>query len=191
MSSYYYLVAQLPNLSYGAPAPISLDRFKELCADLMTTEDASLLNRCVLTPDPASQDEPTGSVLIDSWFAWERALRVHLARARSVRLKRDLSGLPEAPIDPLDAAAAAKSVSAIESPLEAEQSLDRARWAAIDSFLGFDYFGRDTVYAYLLKLLLLERKALFRVEEGFAEYKAIYASVMEAAPSSIESGEPK
>jgi hypothetical protein len=165
--------------------------FRELCAGLMTPSDAALLDRCVLSPSPESFPEPTASALIDSWLAWERALRLHLAKARAGRLKRDASQLPEAPADPLDAAALAKNVLAIESPLEAEQALDRARWTAIESFQGFDYFGRDTAYAYLLKLLILERKALFRVDEGFAEYKAIYASVMEAAPTSIASGEPK
>jgi hypothetical protein len=191
VGSYYYLVAQLPSLSYGAPAPMSSGRLRELCAELMAEDDAALLNRCVLVPDPSPTETPTGSPLIDAWLAWERAVRLNLARARAGRLKRDAATLPEAPADPIDAAAVTKNVLAVESPLEAEQSLDRARWAAIESFLGFDYFGRDTVYAYLLKLLILERKALFRVEEGFAEYKAIYASVMEAAPTSIESGEPK
>lgn len=191
MGSYYYLVAQLPYLSYGSAASMASDRFVELCGDLMTGSDSALLRRCVLAPEIASPEAPTGSALLDSWFAWERTLRLNLARARAANLKREAGGLPEAPADPADAAAVAKNVLSIESPLEAEQALDRARWAAIESFQGFDYFGRDVAYAYLLKLLLLERKALFRVEEGFAEYKAIYASVMEAAPTSIESGEPK
>jgi hypothetical protein len=170
---------------------MSSGHFRELCAGLMTAEDVSLLDRCVLAPGTLVDAEPTGSALIDSWLGWERALRLALAKARAARLKRDAAALPDAPSDPLDAAAAAKNALGLESPLDAEQALDRARWSAIESFQGFDYFGRDTVYAYLLKLLLLERKALFRVEEGFAEYKAIYASVMEAAPTSIESGEPK
>ena len=191
MGSYYYLVAQLPALSYGAPAPMSSAHFRELCATLMEEADAALFAHCVLSAPAGPIEESSGSALIDSWLAWERSLRLHLARARASRLKRDASQLPDAPFDPLDAAVAARNVLGLDSPLEAEQTLDRSRWAAIESFQGFDYFGRDTAYAYLLKLLILERKALFRVEEGFAEYKAIYASVMEAAPTSIASGEPK
>ena len=34
----------------------------------------------------------------------------------------------------------------------------------------------------MLKLLLIERRAAFKVEEGFAEYKALYTSIMENAP---------
>ncbi len=157
----------------------------------MTEQDAALLSRCALFPDAYEPAAPTGSDLIDCWLAWERALRLNLARGRAAQLKRDAAGLPEAPADPMDASSVAKNALSLESPLEAEQALDRARWAAIESFQGFDYFGRDVAYAYLLKLELLERKDLFRIEEGFAEYKAIYASVLEAAPKSIESGEPK
>jgi len=189
VGSYYYLVGQLPSLSFGAAAPMSSARFRELCADLMGREDFALLDRCVL--DPPARSEPSGSALLDAWTAWERSLRANLAKLRAARTKRDASALGEAPGEPLDAAAAAKAASAMESPLEAELHLDRARWAVLDSSAGYEYFSRDTAYAYLLKLLLLERKALFRPEEGFAEYQAIYASVMEAAPTSTASGEPK
>jgi hypothetical protein len=66
-----------------------------------------------------------------------------------------------------------------ESPLEAEALLDRARWSAIERFQGIPYFDRNTVFAYLLKLLILERSASFKVDTGFAEYKSLYASILE------------
>ncbi|GAB1484426.1 hypothetical protein MASR2M78_32440 [Treponema sp.] len=191
MGSYYYLVAQLPAISYAAAPPISSVEFKELAGDLLTSPDAALLSACTLDPEPLISEAAsrTSSFLIEQWRIWEGALRLNLAKLRSQKLKWD--SLIEAPNDPMDAIAVARAAMALESPLEAELFLDRSRWEAIEAFSGFDYFGRDTVYAYLLKLYLLERKALFRVEEGFAEYKAIYASVMEAAPTSIESGDPK
>jgi hypothetical protein len=96
----------------------------------------------------------------------------------------------------LQAAAAARAALGFESPLEAELFLDKSRWDTIESLQGIDYFSRNTIFGYLLKLLLLERRSLFRAEEGFVEYKGLYASVMEAAGgltsvTSIESGEPK
>jgi hypothetical protein len=154
----------------------------------MNAGDFALLDACVLEPKPG---KATGSNLIDSWLGWEKSLRLNLAHNRSQRLRRDSAVLPEAPSDPLDASTLAKLVMSLDSPLEAENSLDLARWAAIERFQGFDYFGRDTLYAYFLKLLMLERKSLFRAEEGFMEYKKIYASVMEAAPNNIQAGEPK
>jgi hypothetical protein len=86
----------------------------------------------------------------------------------------------EPPEYPADAAATAKAAVAMTSPLEAELFLDKARWDAIEAFQGLDYFNRNTIYAYLLKLLLMERRSLFKTEEGFAEYKGLYASIMEA-----------
>lgn len=195
MAAYYYLIAQLPHLSYATPVPMGSEAFRALCVEQLVPADARLLSYCVIAPAaPAagtSAAVSSGSAFIDAWLAWEGALRLHLVKARAARLKREIGRYADAPVEPLDAAAAARSALLVDSPLEAEYLLDRARWTAIDTLQGFDAFGRDAVYAYLLKLLILERKSLFRVEEGFAEYKAVYASVMEAAPTSIESGEPK
>jgi hypothetical protein len=109
---------------------------------------------------------------------------LNLARFRSVQLKREGGGASVDPPDyPADAAALAKAALAMDSPLEAELFLDKGRWDFIESQQGLDYFGRNTVYAYLLKLFILERRSLFRAEEGFTEYKGLYAAIMEAAPN--------
>jgi hypothetical protein len=203
--AYYYLAAQLPGLSYGQAAPMSSHAFKELAEASLRADDAVWLNRCVLDPgvygnhgiindnDIAEEGLPDFFI---RWYEWERTLRLNLARWRAARLKRDIS--PDAPDYPPDAVKAAKAASAMDSPLEAELFLDEARWTAIDSFQGFDYFDRNTIYAYLIKLLLLERRSRFRVEEGFAEYRGIYAAVMKAAGSGSDgallrsqSGEPE
>ncbi len=174
---------------------MSSDSFMELCGTLLTEKDGALLRSCAsgagAEDSYASLPPAVSSPLIDGMRTWERALRLHLAKLRAQKLKRDGGAYAEAPSDPLDAAAVAKAALSLESPLEAEQFLDRARWDALERLQGFDYFGRDTVYAYLLKLFLLERRSLFKAEEGFAEYKGLYASIMDAAPTSIQSGEPK
>ncbi len=196
MGSYYYLVAQLPAISFGSVPAMRSKDFIDLASYLLTAKDADLLAQCSLDPFPEADGAlaplvATGSALIDGWRTWEGALRLNMAKLRAQNLKRDGAGNREAPADPLNASAAARAAIAVESPLDADLFLDRARWDAIEAFQGFDYFGRDTVYAYLLKLLLLERRAIFKVDEGFAEYTALYASIMEAAPYSNESGEPK
>ena len=97
----------------------------------------------------------------------------------------------EPPLFPADAvAAAAKAAVATESPLEAEFVLDKARWDAIEGLQGIDNFDRNIVYAYLLKLILLERHQAFKVEEGFTEYKSLYASILGSVqPGSSPVGE--
>jgi hypothetical protein len=201
------------------------ERFKAMARENLRPSDGALLDYCALDPDAALRDlrggdkaanagapygEPalsTKSSFINGWYAWERALRLRLARYRAQSLKREGAAPVDPPGIPLDAEAAAKAAGALESPLEAEILLDKARWDAIGNLQGLNYFGRNTVYAYLLKLLLMERRFAFKPDEGFAEYKALYASIMEqvsvngerfagespnqAAPTSIESGEPK
>ncbi|GHV61658.1 hypothetical protein AGMMS49587_06380 [Spirochaetia bacterium] len=197
--SYYYLVAQLPSLSYGQVVPMGSKAFIDLCKTALSAEDAALLDFCTLDPWSGAPGAAAGTgaesaapEFFAKWYAWERTLRLNLARYRAARVKRD------APADvsdyPADAAAAAKAAAAMDSPLEAEIFLDEARWQAIEAFQGLDYFDRNTVYAYLLKLLLMERRSAFRADEGFSEYKGLYAAVMEAAQSNelnTLSGEPK
>ena len=89
--------------------------------------------------------------------------------------------LPGFPVDA--ATSAAKAVAAADSPLEGEVLVDRARWSAIEMLQGNDYFDRNTIFAYMLKLLILERRALFQVELGFSEYKSLYASILEGVQS--------
>ncbi|MDR2363087.1 MAG: DUF2764 domain-containing protein [Spirochaetaceae bacterium] len=206
MGSYYYLIAQLPYLIYGQPAPMSSEAFKSLCDSRLNPADRALLRYCTLEggsvfkeglPAYGEDPEPTSSAFINGWRSWERALRLHLARLRFQRLKPEGGTAPAAPPEGMaQAAAVARAALAIESPLEAELFLDKSRWDTIESLQGIDYFTRNTIFGYLLKLLLMERRSFFKAEEGFIEYKGLYASIMEAAGglasvTSIESGEPK
>ncbi|MDR3303122.1 MAG: DUF2764 domain-containing protein [Treponema sp.] len=188
--AYYYLTAQLPYLIYGQQAPMTSVAFKSLCANKLSATDAALLERCSLDPESAASGDKasyaevsasTGSVFLDEWRAWERTLRLNLARFRAQKQKRDSGSSVEPPESPADAAAAAKSAMALESPLEAEQFLDEMRWRTIETLQGIDYFDVNTIYAYLLKLLIMERKSAFKVEEGFAEYKGLYDAILASA----------
>ncbi|MDR0400603.1 MAG: DUF2764 domain-containing protein [Treponema sp.] len=176
MGAYYYFVAQLPSLVYGQEPPMSSARFLELARGQLSPADQTLLGELSLDPtDPGFSPAPSCG-FIDRWRDWERALRLNLARSRALRLKRE--GTAEPPPVPGDAAAAAQQAIMSESPLEAEALLDRARWNAIEQFQGIPYFDRNTVFAYLLKLLILERSGSFKEETGFAEYKSLYASIL-------------
>lgn len=187
MAAFYYLIPQLPSLNYNAPAPMTTADFLDLCKTKLSVAEFSLLEECSLDPDPlntegvsyAESASDSASSFIDAWREWERALRLNLARYRGQKLKRE-SGLVEPPEYPASAVASAKAASAFDSPLEAELFLDQARWNTIEALQGLNYFGENMIYAYLLKLRLLERKALFKAEEGFTEYKALYAAILSA-----------
>ena len=190
MGSYYYLASQLPYLIYGQTPSMSSLAFKELAKTLLDEGDAALMDLLDLDPQPlkAGEEGPSyadnahasGSDFIDRWREWERTLRLNLARHRSIKTKRENSAPVEPPVFPADAAAAAvKAVVATESPLDGEILIDKARWNAIEVLQGGDYFDRNTIFAYFLKLVLLERRASFKTDAGFAEYKSLYASILE------------
>ena len=182
MGQYYYLGAQLPYLLYEQSPPISSMHFLELATEHMRASEAALLSLCTLDPDPdegADAEKKAvncGSLLIKRWKEWEMALRLNLARNRAIKLKRE--SVPEAPEFPAEAVLAAKSALTIESPLEAELFLDKARWDAIDALQGNNIFSDSAMYAYLLKLLLMEKRVKFNTDIGFREYKALYDAIL-------------
>jgi len=178
---YYYLGAQLPYLNYGQAVPMSSKAFRDIALKEMSPAEARLLEFCTLEPIPAQQLSTISSPFIQSWHNWEEVLRLTLARNRSQKLKREDPTRGNLPEVPTDAVAAAKQAFSVDSPLEAELILDRARWNAIEAFHGIGYFTENMIYAYLLKLKLMERRQAFNTEEGFAEYKTLYASILEDA----------
>jgi hypothetical protein len=187
VASYYYFASQLPFLVYGQEPPLESAYFREQCRYFMTEKDRDQLDRCTfdmpregpsgLPPGPGESPAPA-SPFIRAWREWERALKLNLERCRSQRLKKESPN--DAPGYPADAAAAAKAAAALDSPLEAEILLDRARWDAIETYRGLDNFGSDALFAYLLKLVLMERRSSFKTGEGFAEYKTLYDSIIKS-----------
>jgi hypothetical protein len=173
---------------------MSPDEFMVLAKSMINGQDAALLDKVSLDPLPLPQGlasaekvPSSGSKFIDKWREWEWALRLNLAKHRALKLKHE-GALAEPPVLPTDAAAVAHKAIAEESPLEAEILLDKARWEVIDDFRGFNYFGSNTVFAYMLKLLILQRRALFEIETGFSEYKSLYASILESAQQGTSGG---
>ena len=189
MGAYYFLASQLPYLIYGQTPPMSSEAFKELAKPLLGTRDAALLD--IVSPDPYPAElcaegpsyfksaPSSGSDFIDKWRDWERALRLNLARHRASKLNWEGAAPVDAPTEPSEAVAAASRVMAsYDSPLEAELHLDRERWDVIEALQGMDTFSSNSIFAYLLKLMLLERHASFQTEKGFIEYKSLYASIV-------------
>jgi hypothetical protein len=64
-----------------------------------------------------------------------------------------------------------------ESPLQAEELLNRARWNFLDDLEVGHYFDIEMILVYALRLQILERKALFDEEKGREMFDKIYAEV--------------
>jgi len=174
---YYYFVATLPYISYDDPPPFSSEEFRELCRALLEPADAELIKYCYYDPELAVHTtQPTGSDFIDLLMARERKLILNLAYQRAARLKRLCPGDP--PHDMPRAEAVAMAAFEMDDPLEAALYIDRARWGALESMLGIDIFGVNNIYAYLMKLQLLERRQNFNAERGTAAYRERYDSIL-------------
>jgi hypothetical protein len=187
---------------------MSSEAFKEMALAFLNKKDAALLKKLSLglstesVPAEADGDSSpisaairkirqckkgTGCKFIDRWKEWELTLRLNLARYRSLNLYHDNTDTIEPPVSPSDAYTVAANVATHESsPIENEIILDKARWNAVDLFTHNDYFNKNNVYAYYLKLLLLERRQLFDAETGFAEYKSLYAQIIESPHGYVE-----
>ena len=176
--AYYYLVSQLPNIS-GAEGksalPLNEASFKELCCRFLSEEEKITLNGLSLVPP--KELSSTGSVFLDTWYEKERNLRYALAQIRAQKMKKDASVLP--PGVTADIVQAARTAVGMDSPLSAEQFLFEYRIRLLDELRPLDSFSVDAVYAYGIKLLLVERMKKFDVEIGKTSYHKIYDNILD------------
>ena len=175
--NYYYFAATLPSISYGDKPPVSSEDFREMCYGLLEPEDADLIRYCSYDPKLVVETvQPTGSDFIDLLMLRERVLVLNLAFIRAAKLKRPSPEDP--PHDVPRAEARGKTAFEMEDPLEATIYIDEGRWGALDDMVGLDLFGVNNIYAYLLKLQLLERRQSFEAEKGSGNYRLLYDTIL-------------
>jgi hypothetical protein len=92
-------------------------------------------------------------------------------------MKKDASVLP--PGVTADIVQAARTAVGMDSPLSAEQFLFDYRIRLLDELRPLDSFSVDAVYAYGIKLLLVERMKKFDVEIGKTSYHKIYDNILD------------
>lgn len=175
MTQHYYLVASLPLLFFDGPPPFSSATFLEMCREQVAEGDHALLSRISFAALHARPGDPAPW---SAYSSWETALRNELAVQRSQRLGVSpdaflrqgpfLAGLP----------ALVKEALGAGTPRAVETALDRRRWSTLDELEAGTQFGLGRLVVYRLKLLLLERKALFRSEPGRRSFSEGYARVL-------------
>ena len=175
--AYYYLVSQLPNISSSeskAALPLNGEQFRELASRFITEEEKAVLEGLSLVPP--MENAATGSAFLDIWYEKERNLRCALAQIRAQKLKKDSIPLP--PGCTADIISAARTAVGMDSPLSAEEFLYEYRLRLLDDLRPLDGFSIDAVYAYGIKLLLVERMKKFEVENGKTSYHKIYDTIL-------------
>jgi len=176
LSQYYFLVSSLPYLLPRSDAPIDYPSFLETCGAHISEKEQGTLEACLL----GSGAENLGHhPLLDRWIKWESALKNELVLLRAHNQKiepekwvRDVNG----PAGLFDLAREAVN---LDSPLEAENLLNEARWTFTDELGVGHFFDFEALLVYSLKLQILERQRIFTREKGAGEYRKVYDSVVE------------
>jgi hypothetical protein len=189
---YYYFGATLPTPQFGASPPMSSQEFLNRARLHLRPEDWAVLERAALQSEPVPPG-PKGSAFLDRYHAWERTLRNEFVVARARRLGRigEKWIRPAGPDE--DAARDARSIlhAAADSatPLDVETALEAVRWALIDRLRGKTVFDFESLIAYRLQLLIIERLAALTAERGESLFLPIYADLLDAARTSEQSGD--
>ncbi len=169
---YYYLVASLPHLKFGAAPLLAPGQFLSRCAgQVSAAHDRVLAGVELFQARPAK----TGLALLDRWHEHERTLRNALASERAKRLGAAAAGhlrdfRPDARL-----AEIARQLLALDSPLAADEELDRVRWRFLEELAFGHHFDLETLVVYLLKLRILERRARFDPTVGAALFDRMLA----------------
>ncbi len=159
--NYYYFAASLPMLTLGAPPPFSVERFRNMAAEFLTSSDLKALEEALA--DTEAPRHPWNQ----RWRKLEANIRNASARLRGQRLRRDAAPYLRSQ-DEIDLALE-KSVAdawARPTPLEREKALDRLRWARLEEMAGYNIFHLNAILAYARRLSLCERWAAWDAAAG-------------------------
>ena len=177
MANQYYLVSQLPDISAAgekSTLPITEKYYRDLCSRFLDSESLAVLNQLSLeAPRTAVK---TGSAFLDKWYEFERCLRYALCQVRAQKMKKDFGPMPVSCTQ--DIIQAARTAVGMDSPLSAEQFLFEYRISVLNDIQPLDSFSVDAVFAYGIRLMLVERMKKYDKEKGTDSYHKIYDTIL-------------
>ena len=168
-----FLLAELPELSLTAPAPLSLDEFDALVREAMIPEKYIRLLAAYPGEFLTKSDEKSPLYpVFERYLEFERFLRLRIARLRCAKLGID-DPLPDAEKFFVYANSAIEAANGIADPLEKEKLIDGLRWAAVDEIVPAGKLDFDALCAYKIKLVLLNMRRFRDRETGRAAFDAL------------------
>jgi hypothetical protein len=157
-----FLLSSLPRLELGAEVPFSVEELRRRCEgiDAVSLSDFDAVVAGTLGSHPFTTDYANVLTEIKNTTA---ALRASRWEGENVRVsERSYSGYH---VDLHQKIAEAMN---IQNPFEREMAIERARWQITEELAGVDYFSEAKVYAYIVKLQINNRIAVFNKEAGNA-----------------------
>jgi len=173
MRQYYYTVNSLPHLSFDKPLPIKKEEFFAITQIELGTNDLHALRSVGLCP---LESEGKPLCVVKRWYDWEREVRNTLVRLRAMNLGLDQGDHMRADHHS-PSSRVAEDVFQVESPLAAEEILDKARWVFLEELESDHYFDIERLVIYFLKLRILERRSFFDNKKGREILSAVMGQV--------------
>ncbi len=175
MGQFYYTVASLPMLSYDEPSGLKVADYMADCRKWLKPVEWEMLSSAVLNPDTV---KASISSVAEEFMIWEISLRNELVllRAAAMGLEAD-NFIVKSERYPETASLAAHAFKQ-ESPMDAEDALNRGRWQFLENLKVGHFFDLEYLILYSLQLQILERKSCFEEETGYARYQEIYRNIL-------------
>ena len=167
---YYYVITSLPSLSLSEELPVWKDDFLANCEKYLKKTDFNILESISLfdvEKDEASFD------IVRRFFGWERGVRNALVRLRAEKLGLKPDEFVRGEIVDHSQTLLAEEAFNTDSPLMAEEILNRARWRYLDELEFGHYFDIERLVVFFIKLQILERISSFDAEEGRERLNAV------------------
>lgn len=172
MSQFYFTVSSLPLLLFDADLTLSAESFVGLCKDQLPQSSFSEFK------DAIKHEGKTQNKTAKMLRLWTQSLNYELARLRAQKLGWDFDEQYEVPYFQATEATARESFNE-ESPLLAEEILNRARWNYLEELEIGHYFDLEKLIIYYFKLVLLNGKSLLTKANGQGQYELQYKKITE------------
>jgi len=166
MSSYYYLISSLPTLSTETNV-ITYGSFLQMCKTSLNSNTYEELSKLSLN----DMDSFKGCALVREFGKYYSRLRKELSYQRNQKLSKPAEKPSESDSEIEKTVSMAMNA---KDPLEAENILLNAQFDFADSLCTMHYFDDYVLFAYALKIRLLERKLIFKHDVGLEEFNRLF-----------------
>jgi hypothetical protein len=181
--AYYYTSATLPMLFYDNSLTINREDFLDICQRTLTVNDFKALESCTINLDG---DEEEFSGFSGNYQRWEIALRNSLVKLRAKEQGLDERDFLRDGGEGFGVDEIALAAIKIDSPLEAEHLLNRARWNYVEELKSGHIMDLEFLMGYYLQMQILERKESFDEEVGFQNFKKLYDDILSVRKEGAE-----
>ncbi len=173
---YYFLVSSLPYLLKDSNVQLTVNKFEELCRELLTINDLDIIEKCKLNNFNFNKKD---NLTFSKWQLWEINLRNELLKLRAQKKGVQTDKYFVSCENIIEVNDIAKNAFNQASPIDAENMLDNERWDLLDSMEVGNYFNIDKLVLYSLKLQLLEKKAAYNKAQGTEEFNKLKQTKLE------------